>query len=1001
MTQIGDVYNWEAGRSSPETISCGSVFDSLEFEYKNWARMPGEDQNTEAHDRDFGGYGGGFAGEEYEGGAEPMMKKGPWTAEEDERLKKCVEEHGVGNWITIEKCSGLGRTSKSCRLRWTNHLRPHLKKGSFTREEERLLVKLHKIYGNKWSYIASKLPGRTDNEVKNFWHGRVRRCRRKFQPIYPENIEDNESCRNGFDSHGKNHFNDGYHSSIPMEHSESGLLFYSITSQYSSHDATFKQQQNVVNNLSPSFAFTSPEAQFFSQNQRPVSSPHSLPSSQLPSPTYYTAQLPPSPISLPSHNCCHSIQQFRSTEVSDTTSQNPFVSIQEHPLSSQQSASRTAGAITFAPLRPPPILSSMAGRLKRSRSTFNPQSSPSTITQFSGPEQGSQISASGSSITSQKMNVASQIPQTFTQLHSPKLLKSVEQPLTSFEKLQNSSMPSDVCSSNLNSLTTHPGSCLHKSQSAPSFVFPEARDSFLFEPPSVQTPTSAYRPIPEMKNNLQGTDVGILDAQSQEAKAKADILSQKSLEEQYVDQSLSLKRDLAGKMLENETFQENVFHHSSKPGGNCGENTRMSNNRDLVNQRSGKKSSHKKCLKFGGFEGKISRREGLLSEISKTGVLLVERGKKETVLQGLLDKGSRQGASTSNRSKTEEVLLAEISNRGDPFGQNYITNNFQGEMYNRKHNINQQLEKDLSINDQQYENLACFTQNIEETFFGISSRRSFSLDLQNQKCDQNAFGRASHAVSGRDDLLALGGQDDEFRTLYQKSIHNSEIPFTESSDGRETWKILSDNMAEGCPDTFKCESLSHQAQNGPFIGEDSLANNASLDQQEILHNPTLSLAQCPTIWTSVQLCGEDFFETDLSKEIPSGRSFENNISPDNGSGERFQSENSADRTIPSQELCMSEFVSSTLRSTGAHQLTDSIHCTETGSGQCYEEPTTKEKMEETCDIPAEDMSDFLEFCPTNLPDWYDSNSCENSSILDMIFGLEMSYNQAIDEIEYE
>lgn len=168
MTQLDRVSIKEAGsgRCPPKIISCdrvqwlpelrsGSPFDGTESKSKKWACMPEQDENTEAHDDDFQDNGGGFAGGEC--GAGLVTKKGPWTAEEDEKLKKCVEERGIGNWITIEKCSGLGRTSKSCRLRWTNHLRPNLKKGSFTREEERLVVKLHRTYGNKWSYIASKV----------------------------------------------------------------------------------------------------------------------------------------------------------------------------------------------------------------------------------------------------------------------------------------------------------------------------------------------------------------------------------------------------------------------------------------------------------------------------------------------------------------------------------------------------------------------------------------------------------------------------------------------------------------------------------------------------------------------------------------------------------------------------------------------------------------------------------------------------------------------------
>lgn len=135
-------------------FSSGCPFDGRESKLKKWPCMRADGENLELYDHYENGAGGGAMGEE---GEVVVVKKGPWTAEEDERLKKCVEEHGIGNWITIEKYSGLGRSSKSCRLRWTNHLRPNLKKGSFTKEEERLVVKLHQKYGNKWSYISSKV----------------------------------------------------------------------------------------------------------------------------------------------------------------------------------------------------------------------------------------------------------------------------------------------------------------------------------------------------------------------------------------------------------------------------------------------------------------------------------------------------------------------------------------------------------------------------------------------------------------------------------------------------------------------------------------------------------------------------------------------------------------------------------------------------------------------------------------------------------------------------
>ncbi|XP_015952593.1 transcription factor MYB83-like [Arachis duranensis] len=161
------------------------------------------------------------------------LRKGLWSPEEDDKLMNYMMNNGQGCWSDIARNAGLQRCGKSCRLRWINYLRPDLKRGAFSPHEQQLIIHFHSLLGNRWSQIAARLPGRTDNEIKNFWNSTIKK--RLKQQQQQSTTSPNASDDHDYSSYDPNNNN----KDLNIVGGGEGLNSNSTTQQFHQHHLHF------------------------------------------------------------------------------------------------------------------------------------------------------------------------------------------------------------------------------------------------------------------------------------------------------------------------------------------------------------------------------------------------------------------------------------------------------------------------------------------------------------------------------------------------------------------------------------------------------------------------------------------------------------------------------------------------------------------------------------------------------------------------------------------
>ncbi|KAG8634312.1 hypothetical protein MANES_17G023900v8 [Manihot esculenta] len=282
------------------------------------------------------------------------VKRGLWTAEEDAKILAYVSSHGIGNWTLVPKKAGLNRCGKSCRLRWTNYLRPDLKHDDFTPQEEQLIINLHKAVGSRWSLIARQLPGRTDNDVKNYWNTKLKKKLSKMgiDPIthksFSQILSEYGNIR-GISNNNGNHvasFNKNFNSTLvskPEQPSSSVLTGPSSSNVILKPPIEQVHENSFINNshsweFLPQFQVTNHDIlkpYLFNEVSSSSSSSCSSTATQLNSPQSYTCQESQPPLT-PSSSCFWS----------EFLVNDPVISADFHHLQQQQQHQDSHGVLS-------------------------------------------------------------------------------------------------------------------------------------------------------------------------------------------------------------------------------------------------------------------------------------------------------------------------------------------------------------------------------------------------------------------------------------------------------------------------------------------------------------------------------------------------------------------------------------------------------------------------------------------------------------------------------